>query len=524
LLDYDGDGWLDIYFASTRKLPLNAPDESMGNRLYRNRGDGTFEDVTRRAGVAFHGFCHGLAAADIDNDGDVDLYLTNLGQNVLFLNDGHGAFHDGTSHAGLQDPGWSCGAAFLDYDNDGWLDLYVSHYGERSSASPRPFCGDKARQVRTICSPLTISPQRHSLFRNRGNGTFEDVTRKSGMDRHDGRGMSVQVADLNGDGKVDLYVANDKCPKFLFLNRGDGTFEDATETSGAAGNEAGEVQGSMGLDAEDVDGDGAPEIVVTNYRGDGMSFFHNLGSGNFLDVSTGAGLMAESKPYVGWGVALADLDGDGWIDLLAVNGHVDDNLHLLGQDVPQAEPSRIWRGRGAGKELSFQLVRDPGSFFATPHVARGAAFGDLDNDGDIDVVISRQDARPAVLINESPPQAWIRLELVGRRSNRSAIGAKIAIQAGGRTIHRQVKSGGSYLSVNDPRVLIGLGQATRVDRILVEWPSGARSILDDLPLRHTHVVTETSEGELDRTSLNTGPRASRRAQQLRSQARRGDSR
>jgi hypothetical protein len=495
LLDYDGDGWLDVYFASTRSLPLDAPDPSPGNRLYRNRRDGTFEDVTERAGVGFRGFCHGVSVADVDNDGHPDLYLCNLGPDVLYLNNGNGTFRDGTIGAGLSNPGWSCGAAFLDFDHDGHLDLYVSNYGEWSADAPRPYCGDKARGLRTICSPTTIKPIRHVLYHNRGDGTFEDVTEKAGVGRSDGRGLGVIAADLNRDGRIDLYVANDKCPNFLFLNRGDGTFEDASETSGAAGNEAGEFQGSMGVDADDVDGDGWPELVVTNFRGEGLTVYHNLKGGSFLDVSSAAGVIPDSKPYVGWGVSIADFDHDGWPDLLAVNGHVDDNLPLFGTDIPQAEPAKVWRNPGAPRRpISFRPVADAGPFFGVPHVARGAAFGDIDNDGDIDVVVSRLDATPAVLINESPERSWIRLSLVGHRSNRSAIGAAVEVHVGDRVIQRQVKGGGSYLSSNDPRVLIGLGDTAAVDRVEIRWPSGLQSTLKAPALRVTHVVHEPETG------------------------------
>jgi hypothetical protein len=511
MLDYDGDGWLDLYFATTRNLPLAAPDTSGGNRLYRNRHDGTFEDVTERAGVGFHGFNLGLAVADVDNDGDPDLYLTNLGPNILYLNNGDGTFRDATAAAGVACSAWSCGAAFLDYDNDGKLDLYVANYGEWSADLPRPFCGDKARNLRTICSPTTIRPRRHALFHNRGDGTFEDVTVKAGVGRHDGRGLGVIAADLNRDGKIDLFVGNDKCPNFLFLNRGDGTFEDVSETSGSAGNESGGLLGSMGVDAEDLDGDGWPELVVTAFRGDGTTLYHNLQGGNFLDISSSAGIIPDSKPYVGWGVALADLDGDGRLDLLVVNGHVDDNLPLFGQDIPQAEPAKVWRNEAPmGGRIALRLVPDPGPFFAIPHVARGAAFGDLDNDGDIDVVFNRQDQRPAILLNDSPPRAWIRLSLAGRRSNRSAIGASIEVHAGGIIHHRQVKGGGSYLSANDPRVLVSLGDADRVDRVQIRWPSGLVSTLTAPALRQTHVVVEPEGGpgprpSPDATSKSGGP-------------------
>jgi hypothetical protein len=491
LLDHDGDGWLDIYFATTRNLPFEAPDRSPGNRLYRNRRDGTFEDVTARAGVGFRGFCHGVAVGDVDNDGRPDLFLANWGANVLYLNNGDGTFRDATAGSGLGGEGWSCGAAFLDYDHDGRLDLYVSRYGVWSLDQPRPYCGDRGRNLRTICSPTVIEPRPHSLYRNRGDGTFEDVTVRAGVARRDGRGLGVLAADLNGDGRIDLFVANDKCPNFLFLNRGDGTFEDVTEISGAAGNEAGAYLGSMGVDAQDLDGDGRPELVVTTFRGDGTALYHNCGGGNFLEVSATAGILGDTKPYVGWGVALEDLDNDGRPDLLMVNGHVDDNLERFEQDIPQAEPAQVWWNRGAaGTRVTFIHLADPGPFFAIPHVARGAAFGDLDNDGDLDVVVSRLDRLPAILLNESPPRSWIRLELEGGRSNRSAIGAAVEIRAGGRVFHRQVKGGGSYLSANDPRVLVGLGAIERVDSVEVRWPSGARSRLADPATRRTHVLRE----------------------------------
>ncbi len=516
LLDYDGDGWLDLYFATTRDLPFDAPDRSQGNRLYRNRHDGTFEDVTRRAGVGCHGFCHGVTVGDVNNDGWPDLYLTNLGPNVLYLNNGDGTFRDATAGSGLTCPGWSCGAAFLDYDNDGWLDLYVSQYGQWSLDVPRPFCGDQKRHIRTICSPTMIEPKRHALYRNRGDGTFEDTTVKAGLARRDGRGLGVIAADLDRDGWIDLYVANDKCPNFLFLNRGDGTFEDITETSGAAGNEAGEYQGSMGVDAQDLDGDGQLEMVVTNFWGDGAALYRNCGGGNFLEIGGLAGIIRDSKPYVGWGVALEDFDNDGRPDLLVVNGHVDDNLELFEQDNPQPEPAKVWWNQGAtAGRIRLSNVPDPGPFFAIPHVARGAAFGDLDNDGDFDVVISRLDQLPAVLLNESPPRSWIRLELIGQRSNRSAIGATVDVHAGGRVFHRQVKGGGSYLSANDPRVLVGLGDVERVDSVEVRWPSGALSKLSDPAPRQTHALHEPDTARPDGSPARVhAPNASARTQDV----------
>jgi len=493
LFDYDGDGKLDLYFSTTRELPLSAPTESKGNRLYRNQGDGTFEDVTERAGVGYNGFNHGVAVGDVDNNGFPDLYLTNLGGNRLYLNNGNGTFRDASRGSGAECGLWCSGAAFFDHDGDGDLDLYVTCYGKWEEGDDRPFCGDIQKGVRTYCSPLTITPERHFLFRNKGGGTFEDVTKAAGVLRTDGRGLGVVACDFNRDGRIDLYVANDMSPHFLFLNRGDGTFDDATETSGASLSEAGYAQAGMGVDAEDVTGDGLPELFVTHFREDYNTLYRNLNGRSFQDISSSAGIVKDSMPDVGWGCALADFDNDGWPDMLAVNGHVDDNLPLLGRDVPQAELSKVWRNQGGGR---FRLAPNPGPFFTSPHVARGAAFGDIDNDGDTDVVVNLLDGRPAVLLNESPPREWVRLELISARSNRPAVGAMVEVHAGGRVIHRQVKGGGSYLSASDPRILVGLGQAKRIDRIDIRWPSGARSALVAPRLRRSHKVHEPLPGPL----------------------------
>lgn len=487
MLDYDADGWLDLYFVTTRNLPMSAPSQSHGNKLYRNRRNGTFEDVTERAGVAFRGFCHGVTVGDVNNDGFPDMYLTNLGPNVLYLNHGDGTFRDATRGSGLDGPAWSSAAALLDYDGDGRLDIYVSCYGRWSENEEHPYCGDRARGIRTFCAPPSIPPVRHYLFRNRGNGTFEDTTKAAGILRSDGRGMAVVAADVDGNGWPDLFVANDACPNFLFLNRGNGTFDDAGATAGAACSADGKNQSGMGVDIEDVDGDGLPELFVSHFRNEYATLYRNIGNATFDDVSASVGIVQGSTGEVGWGCALADFDNDGWPDMFVANGHVDDNLEKLGQKVSYAERSRLWRNVGAGR---FQLVPDAGPFFAQEHVARGAAFGDLDNDGDIDIVISRMDARPIILSNESASGSWIRLHLMGRRSNRSAIGASVVVHAEGQAIHRHLKGGGSYLSANDPRLLIGLGSARGVDRVEIRWPSGQRSTLTSPAIGTTHRVAE----------------------------------
>lgn len=488
LLDYDRDGLIDVYMATTRDLPLDGPTSSKGNRLFRNLGGGRFADVTAAAGVGFHGFTHGLAAADLDNDGFTDLYLANLGPDALYWNNGDGTFRLAGAEANIADDLWSSAACPIDFDNDGLLDIYVSTYAKWAYDAPRLYCGDSKRKLRMYCSPKTMTPERHRLLRNRGDGSFEDVTESAGVLRTDGRGMGVLATDLDGDGRIDLFVANDSCPNFVFLNRGDGTFEDIGTVSGASATEAGFFQAGMGVDAEDVNGDGRPDILLTTYRGEYDTLYRNIDGRTFQDVSSSAGITRDSLPDVGWGCALADLDNDGLPDILVANGHVDDNLIPLGlDDVEQPESTKVWRNTGNGR---FRFVKDPGPFFQTEHVARGAGFGDLDGDGRTDVVISMQDEPATVLLNESAPRHWVGFDLIGRGSNKTSIGAAVTLTAGGKTYRRQVKGGGSYLSSNDPRLLFGLGDTERVDRVEVRWPSGAKLIATSPEPGRYHTLRE----------------------------------
>ena len=492
MIDYDGDGKLDLYFCSVRSFPLADTSKAMGNRLYRNLGGLKFEDVTDTAKVGYRGFCHGAAVGDVNGDGKPDLYLTTYGGNVLYLNNGDGTFRDASKGSGADLGPWSTGAAFLDYDRDGKLDLYVSRYGRWTEEGPHPYRGDQKRGLRTMETPYEITPEPHVLLKGRGDGTFEDATRAAGVYRRDGRGLGVVAADINHDGLVDLYVANDGCPNFLFLNKGDGTFEDATEASGASRDAAGNVQGSMGVDAQDIDGDGKPELLVTNFRGQGDTLYQNLDGRTFQDVSARAGIIRDSLPYVGWGCALADFDNDGKPDIFVVNGEVDDNLREFGQQIDFAQPCVVWKNLGRSR---FARVTDPGPFFATNHAMRGAAFGDLDDDGDLDVVIVRLDGPPAILANESPePGNWVRFALQGARGNPEAIGATVDVHAGGQVFQRLIRGGDSYLSVNDRRALIGLGKLAAIDKVEILWPSGRKTTLkgSDVTLKQTHKLVEPS--------------------------------
>ena len=350
---------------------------------------------------------------------------------MLYLNNGDGSFKDISKEAGIVGFHWSTGGAFLDYDNDGDLDLYVTHYGQWKLPDDKEPCGKLVAP--TYCLPTSIKPARHVLYRNNGNGTFTDATEAAGVGRTDGRGFGVVAADLNGDGRIDLYVANDMCPNFVFLNRGDGTFEDVTESSGAGYDAHGKTHAGMGVDAEDIDGDGRPDLLVSNYWNEPNSMYMNLGSGMFEDRTPTSGMATDSTPWVGWGCSLSDFDNDGWLDCFATNGHVDNNLDLLGYNSPYAQPPLLHRNmEGRRFRLS---TRDAGPYFESDHVGRGAAFGDIDNDGDIDIVVNHRDGAPALLRNDTKTaNHWIRLSLVGTLSNRDAVGALVTVELEGRTL------------------------------------------------------------------------------------------
>jgi enediyne biosynthesis protein E4 len=537
VFDYDHDGLLDIYFASATLLPLGTAVKGP-NRLYKNLGNNRFRDETEKSGLGYRGFCHGVIAGDIDNDGDVDVFLCNYGSNVLYLNDGNGTFKDISKSAGIDKPNWSSGGAMLDYDNDGYLDIYVSVYGIWNYPQDHHLVGDAVKKVWLYSSPRTITPTRHLFYHNNRNGTFTDVydkvitAEKDARDsngelvkdpktgavakvrvptpRDDGHGFGVVAADVNDDGLIDLYVANDMNPNFLFLNRGDGTFDDATDLSGAAFDINGQAQSGMGVDAEDVNGDGLPELFVTNFANEYNTLYMNYGKGSFFDHTAFYGLASDTMPWVGWGCALSDLDGDGWPDCFTANGHVDNNRKDLGQPVDYEEIPLLfhnieWKDSKGNKGRRFRLAtRDAGPYFDSKHVARGAAFGDIDNDGDIDIVINHKDGPGALLRNDTKSKNhWIRMVLQGTRSNRDAIGAQVEVTIDDqlesppreRTIYRQRKGGYSLQGTNDPRVLVGIGPVSRVKKVVIRWPSGIVSTLENLEVDRDHKVVEPKDGK-----------------------------
>jgi hypothetical protein len=493
MLDYDRDGWMDLYFACS-SYPDRPDVSSPPNALCRSQFGAAYERAPDQAGAAITGFTQGVASADHNNDGFPDLYLVRLGSDILLQNMGDGTFADASGSFGT-DARWGTSAAFLDYDEDGNLDLYVANYGKWDMEwHKQHYCGQAAPPVRIYCSPKILPAEVHNLYRSNGDGTFADVASNLGIARSDGRGQGVVAADVNNDGHIDLYVANDLSPNFLFLNQGKGQFIDATDTSCAAYNADGQVEASMGVDAEDIDGDKLADLVVTNFFLEHNTLYRNLDAGLFQDVSHWSGVAAGSIQLVGWGTALEDLDEDGWCDLFVVNGHVDDNLAQMGRDEPYAQPSRVWRNHGRGQ---FQKMEgDLGDYFRTAHVSRGAAFGDLDNDGDVDIAITHKDERPTILRNDSrsrrpaEPYGWIQLSLQGTLSNRDAVGASIEVHSTDRVISRQIRGGRSYLSAHDLRVCVGLGQSKTVQRVIVRWPSGLTTELENPSACRTHTVRE----------------------------------
>ncbi|WP_337176424.1 CRTAC1 family protein [Paludisphaera sp.] len=505
IFDYDGDGLMDLYFASQTILPLGTAEKGP-NRLYRNLGDGKFEDATEKSGLGFRGFCHGIIVGDLDNDGDQDVFLCNYGPNVLYRNNGDGTFPDVSKEAGVDKFSWSSGGATIDYDNDGDLDVYVATYGRWNYPEDHHRIGDPEKKIWLYASPRTIVGVPHIFYRNNGDGTFTDVydqiitteieeasgeKKRVPHPRSDGHGFGVVSVDVNDDGLIDLFVANDMTPNFLFINRGDGTFDDATELSGAAFDYHGSAQSGMGVDAEDVDGDGLPELFVTNFAQEYNTLYQNLGNRGFFDNTPYFGLASDSMPFVSWGTGLVDFDSDGWPDIFTTNGHVDDNRRLIGQPIDYEEPPLLFHN---AKGKRFRLAtRDAGPYFEGKYVGRGAAFGDLDNDGDVDIVVNDKDRPAAVLRNDTPTDnRWIRLALQGTVSNRDAVGALAIVETPERTIYRQRKGGVSMESANDPRLIIGVGEGP-IDKLTLVWPSGRVSVLEKPELDKEHKLVEPAD-------------------------------
>jgi enediyne biosynthesis protein E4 len=486
-LDYDNDGWMDIYFVNSGPSDFFTPPAPLKNALYRNNRDGTFTDVTDKAGVAGGRFGMGVAAADYDGDGNIDLYITSYGANILYRNNGNGTFTDVSEKAGVTAPGWSTCATWFDYDNDAKLDLFVSSFVFYDKTQ-NPLCTDATLQRRYYCVPRLFKPQPSRLFHNKGDGTFQDVSRESGIAGSPGKSFGAVATDVNNDGLMDLFVANDTMPNFLFLNKGAGKFEEVGLAAGVAFGEAGRPRSGMGVDAADFDGDGWQDLFVANIDQEFFSLYRNDKDLIFTDQP---GEIAPATQLLsGWGLKFFDYDNDGDPDLFLVNGHPDDMIETRVPRVRHKEPLLLFENTGrAFKDVSASA----GPVFNKMYSGRGMALGDFDNDGDADVLTSNNGEPPLLLRNQGGNRNnWIGLQLIATKSNPAAVGAMISWQAGALKRTRLKTSGGSYLSSHDPREILGVGSATKIDFVEIRWPSGKIDKLTNLPLNSYVKVVEGS--------------------------------
>ncbi len=489
--DADNDGDLDIYLVNSGYWPGSAAAAQKHAALYQNNGDGTFTDITAAAGVGNRGnYGQGVACADYDNDGDTELYVTNFGPDVLYRNNGDGTFTDITAHAGISDAAWSSSACFLDYDRDGHLDLFVVSYLDYSLDAAYLPCGENA--TRTYCHPSLFEGAPDKLYRNNGDGTFTDVSQEAGVGNisgmFHGKGLGVVSADFNNDGAPDLYVANDDTRNDFFYNNGDGTFSEISLLAGCAYSFNGVAQAGMGIAAGDYNGDGALDIFVTNLSYETNALYRNNGDGTFTDVIYEARLGKESYLYVGFGTGFLDADNDGWLDLFVANGHIIDNIAETHDVLTYAQPNQLFRNKGDG---TFQEISETaGPYFQRAQVSRGSIFGDYDNDGDVDILVTQSNGFATLLRNENGnKQNWLRIKPVGTISNRDGIGARVLLA---QQI-RDVNPCASYLSSHDARLHFGLGENTNVNRLEIRWPSGVVDVYENLPVNQEHVLTESSE-------------------------------
>ena len=476
IIDYDRDGWPDIYLTNAPTIDMEKAGQSSIGVLYHNNHDGTFTDVTQKSGLTKPCLAMGGAVGDYDNDGWPDLYITCLGGNILYHNNGDGTFTDVTAKAGVADGRWSAGAAFGDYDGDGYVDLMVANYVD-FHLDDLPQFGSSAycmyRGVAVQCGPRGLKGAGDSLFHNNGDGTFTDVSRQAGVSDPNGYyGLGVIWADLNNTGRPDIYLTNDSTPKFLYRNLGNGKFEEIGFESGTALSNNGSEQASMGIAVGDYNHTGRPSLYVTNFEDENSDLYRNDGSWNFTEVSYPSGVAMSALPWVKWGTAFVDLDNDGWLDLLTVNGHVYPQMDLIPSDPGYLQPKVLNMNQGDGTFCD--ASDEAGPALEAKQVSRGLAVGDLFNDGNMDVVVNNLDGSPMLLKNNGiPGRHWVSFELAGTKSNRLALNARIKIVAGGMTQTDEVHSGGSYLSQNDLRLHFGLGSAAKIDSVEVRWPSGA---------------------------------------------------
>ena len=495
--DYDSDGWLDIFLVDGGSLSDARAAARARHRLFRNTGGGSYQDVTTASGIRHTAYGMGACAGDYDNDGRVDLYVTSLGPNTLYRNTAKG-FVDVTAAARVGTPLWSTSCAFADFNRDGFLDLFVVNYLDAGPDNNR-YCGDPRRALRVYCHPLNYQPQPVLLYQNDGKGGFRDATAAAGLGGARGNGLGVVVADYDADGWPDVFVANDAVPNFLFRNDGKGGFRDVGLLAGVAVARDGKARAGMGTDFGDYDGDGRLDLVVTNHEFETHSLFRNEGGGLFADATVQSGLSAATRPFVGFGTVLFDYDNDARLDLAIVNGHVVDNTAMVRPGSAHAQRRLLFRNGGSGRFE--EKSREAGPGFDAVGVGRTLVSGDIDNDGDLDLLVTNNGGAADLLRNDGRNRgAALLVKLVGTTSNRDAIGARVRATAGGRTRLAEVKAGSSYLGQNDLRVHLGLGTATRIERLDITWPGGQTEVLRDVPANQIIVVTE-GRGITGRTPL-----------------------
>lgn len=485
--DYDNDGWLDVYLLNGTALGPAAKAPSPTNQLFHNKGDGSFEDVTLRAGVGHTGYAMGVAVGDIDNDGWLDLYVTNFGTDVLYRNLANGRFEEVTRKAGLGDPGWGTSTGFFDYDRDGDLDLYVARYLDYS-LDTNIVCQDYEMKERSYCHPNHFAGASDLLYRNDGKGHFSDVSQAAGIANPKGKGLGVVLSDLDGDSWTDIYVANDSVGNFLYRNRQDGTFEDVTLLSGTGFSADAQPEAGMGVDASDATGDGRADIFVTNLDFESNSFYANQGGLWFEDQTFPRGLGRASLSQVGFGARFLDYDNDGDLDLFVVNGHILDNIQQSRSHLSYPQANQLYRNQqGHFSDVTGELGPD----MAAKFVGRGLAVGDYDRDGDLDLLVSNC-GQPAQLYENrgGNRKGWISLKLQGTVSNRWGLGAQARVRIGEQEAFYELTGGGSYLSGSDYRLHLGLGTAAQVDSLEILWPSGRKQKLENVKANQELVVKE----------------------------------
>ena len=486
-LDYDNDGWMDIYLVNSGKCDFYNPNPPLRNALYHNNRDGTFTDVTEKAGVAGGGYGQGVAVGDYDGDGFPDIYVTQYGRSILYHNNGDGTFTDVTEKAGVAAPGWASSAVWFDYDNDGRLDLFVCRFVDFSKSKSLPCT---AYNKPGYCVPRLYKPMPSWLFHNNGDGTFTDVSQSSGIGKYPGKAWGVVATDLNNDGWMDLFVANDTVANFLFMNRGNGRFEEVAALAGVGYSETGRPRSGMGVDSADLNNDGWMDLFVANIDHEKYSLYQNNHDETFDDQADITDIGAATRLMSGWGLKFFDYDNDGNLDLIIANGNPDDLIETMLKDVTYREPMLLFHNDG--KTLR-NVSGESGPVFARSLSARGLAIGDFDNDGAVDVLVSVNDDAPILLRNAAAgDNHWLGIKLVGRKSNRDAIGARVTYQAGDLKRNRMKVGGGSFLSSHDPRLVLGLGKRSKIDWLEVKWPgpSALTEKFTDLPVDRYITIVE----------------------------------